>query len=57
MPFSVWDWSRKKRLNTFCNGNPKGTNITSLEIINQDVGGIVMTGSGTPQSSPNFTHS
>jgi len=42
---SVWDWSRKKRLNYFCNGNPRGTSITSLQIINQDVGGIVMTGS------------
>ncbi|KAF7965708.1 hypothetical protein HWV62_42187 [Athelia sp. TMB] len=41
---SVWDWQRKKRLNYFCNGNPKGTSITSLHIINQDVGGIIMTG-------------
>ena len=44
---SVWDWPRKKRLRYFCNGNPTGTSITSLEIINQDVGGILMTGSGT----------
>jgi len=42
---SVWDWSRKKRMNYFCNGNPKGKSITSLEIINQDVGGMIMTGS------------
>ncbi|KAH7911589.1 raptor N-terminal caspase like domain-containing protein [Hygrophoropsis aurantiaca] len=41
---SVWDWSQRKRLNLFCNGNPKGTSITSLHIINQDVGGIIMTG-------------
>jgi regulator-associated protein of mTOR len=34
-------------MNYFCNGNPKGISITSLEIINQDVGGIIMTGSGT----------
>lgn len=43
---SVWDWSRKKRLSYFCNGNAKGTSITSLHIINQDVGGIIMTGAG-----------
>ncbi|TFK24262.1 hypothetical protein FA15DRAFT_619557 [Coprinopsis marcescibilis] len=40
----VWDWSQRKRLNYFCNGNPRGTTITGLEIINQDVGGIVLTG-------------
>lgn len=44
--FSVWDWSTRKRLNYFCNGNPKGTSITAMEIINQDVGGIILTGSG-----------
>ena len=43
---SVWDWRQRKRLNYFCNGNPKGTSITSLHIINQDVGGIIMTGAG-----------
>ncbi|TFK65446.1 hypothetical protein BDN72DRAFT_196251 [Pluteus cervinus] len=42
---SVWDWSQRKRLNYFCNGNPKGTSITALDIINQDVGGIILTGS------------
>ncbi|KAF8131557.1 hypothetical protein EV363DRAFT_1398647 [Boletus edulis] len=42
---SVWDWSQRKRLNYFCNGNPRGTGITSLHIINQDVGGIIMAGS------------
>ncbi|KAF8195097.1 hypothetical protein BJ912DRAFT_1085993 [Pholiota molesta] len=42
---SVFDWSTRKRLNYFCNGNPKGTSITALEIINQDVGGIILTGS------------
>jgi len=42
---SVWDWSQKRRLNYFCNGNPKGTSITSLHIINHDVGGIILTGS------------
>ncbi|KAK0233895.1 raptor N-terminal caspase like domain-containing protein [Armillaria fumosa] len=42
---AVWDWSQKKKLNQFCNGNPRGTSITSMHIINQDVGGIIMTGS------------
>ncbi|KAF8641036.1 hypothetical protein AX17_000681 [Amanita inopinata Kibby_2008] len=42
---SVWDWSQRKRLNYFCNGNSPGTSITSIHIINQDVGGIVVTGS------------
>ncbi|KAG7100045.1 hypothetical protein E1B28_001830 [Marasmius oreades] len=42
---TVWDWEHRKKLRTFCNGNPKGTSITSLEIINQDVGGIIVTGS------------
>ncbi|EAU92443.2 mip1 [Coprinopsis cinerea okayama7 len=40
----VWDWSQRKRLKYFCNGNPRGTTITSLEVINQDVGGIILTG-------------
>ncbi|KAF8644262.1 hypothetical protein AX16_008617 [Volvariella volvacea WC 439] len=40
---SVWDWSQRKRLNYFCNGNAKGTTITAMNIINQDVGGIVVT--------------
>ncbi|KII94228.1 hypothetical protein PLICRDRAFT_101175 [Plicaturopsis crispa FD-325 SS-3] len=39
----VWDWSKRKRLSRFCNGNPKGTSITSLHIINQDVGGMILT--------------
>ncbi|KAK2464771.1 hypothetical protein APHAL10511_003189 [Amanita phalloides] len=42
---SVWDWAQRTRLNYFCNGNPSGTSITSLHIINQDVGGIIVTGS------------
>ncbi|TEB32325.1 hypothetical protein FA13DRAFT_1662659 [Coprinellus micaceus] len=42
---SVWDWGRRKRLNYFCNGNPRGTSITGLEIINQESGGIILSGS------------
>ncbi|KAF7307461.1 Mip1 [Mycena indigotica] len=41
---SVWDWSQKRRLSWFHNGNTAGTSVTSLEIINQDVGGIILTG-------------
>ncbi|KAL1726713.1 hypothetical protein EV714DRAFT_254690 [Schizophyllum commune] len=42
---SVWDWSKRRRLCHFCNGNPRGTNITALEIVNQDIGGIIVSGS------------
>ncbi|KAF5385356.1 hypothetical protein D9615_001068 [Tricholomella constricta] len=42
---TVWDWSQRKRLNYFCNGNPKGTSITSLHIVNEEVGGIIVTAS------------
>ncbi|KAJ7591195.1 raptor N-terminal caspase like domain-containing protein [Mycena floridula] len=41
----VWDWSKRKRLNSFYNGNARGTSITALKIINQEVGGIIVTGS------------
>lgn len=50
LPCSVWDWSQKKRLNYFCNGNPRGTSITSLHIVNEDVGGIIITASGAIES-------
>ncbi|KAJ6541734.1 hypothetical protein B0H19DRAFT_1174442 [Mycena capillaripes] len=42
---SVWDWSQRRRLTSFHNGNLAGTSVTSLQVINQDVGGIVLTGS------------
>ncbi|KAG5644146.1 hypothetical protein DXG03_009040 [Asterophora parasitica] len=42
---TVWDWSQRKRLNYFCNGNPKGTSITSLHIVNEEVGGIIVSAS------------
>ncbi|KAF4573505.1 WD repeat RAPTOR family protein [Pleurotus pulmonarius] len=41
---TVWDWTQKTKLSQFCNGNPKGTSITSLHIVNQDVGGLILTG-------------
>ncbi|KAJ7163422.1 hypothetical protein C8R43DRAFT_879598, partial [Mycena crocata] len=42
---SVWDWSRQQLLSSFHNGNPLGTSVTSLQVINQNVGGIILTGS------------
>ncbi|KAI0271448.1 raptor N-terminal caspase like domain-containing protein [Gloeopeniophorella convolvens] len=42
---SVWDWSRRRQLTSFCNGNPKKATITSLQIINQDVGGMILASS------------
>ncbi|KAL5530680.1 KOG1 [Sanghuangporus sanghuang] len=42
---SVYDWSRRKRLLAFNNGNPTGTSITWLGCINQDVGGMIMAAS------------
>ncbi|KAK7063677.1 target of rapamycin complex 1 subunit mip1 [Favolaschia claudopus] len=42
---SVWDWSQRRRLSSFQNGNPVGTGVTSLKVINEDVGGIILTGS------------
>ncbi|EMD32619.1 hypothetical protein CERSUDRAFT_87930 [Gelatoporia subvermispora B] len=41
---TVWDWMHRRRLNQFFNGNAPGTSITSLHIINQEVGGIILTG-------------
>ncbi|KAI0814821.1 hypothetical protein BC629DRAFT_1467282 [Irpex lacteus] len=41
---SVYDWLHRKRLCQFFNGNPRGTSITSLHFINQDVGGLILTG-------------
>ncbi|TFL06291.1 raptor N-terminal caspase like domain-containing protein [Pterulicium gracile] len=41
---SVWDWSQKRRLCQFHNGNAPGSAITSLSVINEEVGGMIMTG-------------
>jgi hypothetical protein len=43
---SVWDWTRKKKISSFYNGNPRGTTITGLHIINQEVGAMILAGSG-----------
>ncbi|KIY73326.1 WD40 repeat-like protein [Cylindrobasidium torrendii FP15055 ss-10] len=42
---SVWDWSLKRKVVQFSNGNSRGTSVTSMHIINQDVGGILLTAS------------
>ena len=39
---SVFDWSKRTQLTTLHNGNPKGTTITSVQFINQDVGGLIL---------------
>lgn len=44
---SVWDWSRRRQLSRFPNGDPKKATITSLQIINQDVGGMLLASSGS----------
>ncbi|THH18632.1 hypothetical protein EW146_g2399 [Bondarzewia mesenterica] len=41
----VWDWSHRQRLATFYNGNPAQAGITSVQFINQDVGGIILVSS------------
>jgi regulatory associated protein of mTOR len=43
---SVWDWLRRRQLSSFYNGNSKKATISSLQIINQDVGGMLLAGSG-----------
>ncbi|OSX66816.1 hypothetical protein POSPLADRAFT_1128660 [Postia placenta MAD-698-R-SB12] len=47
---TVWDWMQRKRLSQFFNGNPQGTTITSLRLINQDVGGIILAASDWKQT-------
>ncbi|KAA1478089.1 hypothetical protein DENSPDRAFT_934104 [Dentipellis sp. KUC8613] len=42
---TVWDWSKRQRLTSFYNGNPKQASITSVQFINQDVGGIILVSS------------
>lgn len=52
---TVFDWTKRKRLSQFYNGNPRGTSITSLHLINQDVGGIILTGAGMYLKFPHFS--
>ncbi|KZV72684.1 hypothetical protein PENSPDRAFT_750813 [Peniophora sp. CONT] len=39
---TVFDWSKRAQLTSFHNGNPKGATITSVQFINQDVGGLIL---------------
>jgi regulatory associated protein of mTOR len=43
--FSVWDWSKRKMLVTFGNGSTPGYGVTSLHVINQWQGGMILAGS------------
>jgi regulator-associated protein of mTOR len=42
---SVWDWSKKRLLTTFSNGSAPGFGVSSLHVINQWQGGMILTGS------------
>ncbi|CAE6463964.1 unnamed protein product [Rhizoctonia solani] len=42
---SVWDWSRKKKVVTFNNGNPPGSAITGIHFVNEDAQTMIMTAS------------
>ncbi|KAF8509765.1 raptor N-terminal caspase like domain-containing protein [Hysterangium stoloniferum] len=42
---SVWDWSQRKRLRSWSNGNSSTSNITALRFINDDTDGVVVVGS------------
>lgn len=42
---AVWDWERHRLLSRFQNGNPPGTNITSLAFVNEDVDAMLLVGS------------
>ncbi|KAK5129084.1 Target of rapamycin complex 1 subunit kog1 [Cryomyces antarcticus] len=41
----VWDWRRKTLLSRFSAGNPPGSRLTELRLINEDEHALLMTGS------------
>jgi len=43
---AVWDWEGEKLLSRFSNGNPVGTRITEIKLLNEDDVALLMTGSG-----------
>jgi regulatory associated protein of mTOR len=43
--YSVWDWQRQARLNTFANGNPPRSKINEIRFINEDDQALLMIGS------------
>jgi regulatory associated protein of mTOR len=42
---SIYDWRKTTKINSFNNGNPKGTSITSLHFVNEESGGALLAGS------------
>ncbi|KAF2203138.1 hypothetical protein GQ43DRAFT_282389 [Delitschia confertaspora ATCC 74209] len=42
---NVWDWQQGRNLNRFSNGNPAGSKITEVRLINEDDQALLMTGS------------
>ncbi|KAJ1301765.1 hypothetical protein OPQ81_008994 [Rhizoctonia solani] len=42
---SVWDWSKKKKVVTFNNGNPAGSAITGVHFVNEDAQTMILTAS------------
>lgn len=42
---TIWDWEAGKSLHTFSDGNPKGSKITELKLINEDDKALLMAGS------------
>ena len=45
---SIWDYSERRKLVSFNNGNPLGTRITSLQWVNEFNGANLLTASGMP---------
>ncbi|PKI82421.1 Target of rapamycin complex 1 subunit kog1 [Malassezia vespertilionis] len=43
----VYDWEERRLLSTFSNGNPRGTDITSLAFVNEEVDALLLTGAAT----------
>ncbi|KAH3664176.1 hypothetical protein OGAPHI_004890 [Ogataea philodendri] len=42
---TVFDWEKETQLSRFCNGNPFGTKITDLKLLNEDDIPLLLTGS------------
>jgi len=42
---NIWDWQEGRSLNAFSNGNPEGSRITEVRLINEDDQALLMTGS------------
>ncbi|KAL2912002.1 Target of rapamycin complex 1 subunit kog1, partial [Polyrhizophydium stewartii] len=42
---SVYDWELMSRVNLFCNDNPRGSRISSLQFVNEEDAAMLLTGS------------